>query len=687
MPESRRGLSWERTEGPATGVGICLSGGGLRSASFSLGVIQALQVERGLLFGPRAARYLSAVSGGSYTAAAHAINAQHFLDKSTGMQDAVPTKDPGPPQVPPLARGSPEEQHILGHGQYLVTPLVRTLGRFAVLGLLNVASLIMLFVWAGTMLANVAILSGEYLPSIRFTDWLAGRPPALLVIGLALAVLVLVYGLYSQSTASRYLLPVPALGAMVIFAEPAFRALAGRSWPATNSSWALLLGASVALLVVTAAVAWMLQRAKITGIPAAAANWAQVVAVRVSGSVLLMWSGVVWYRLLLPIFDEASTPDQLLVAGLLFLASLAGGAVFSFVPDRASLHREYRNRIRSCFGVVRQGSTIDPIQPNLPLSSLRAPDPNRRLTPQLLISATANVSNIGPGLGRRAYAPFVLTCDVCGVPGTQASFATAKLELGLVPAGLRGGKEPLLSLFSAVAMTGAAVSPSMGRRTLPSARPVLAALNIRLGRWLPNAFSRRMRDRVAKRTMQGRFERDQRMGPGYNELIPEMLGISGPQMYVSDGGHYDNLGLMALLRARCAEIWCVDASPDPNGAADELKRVLRLAQDELGTTGEIDCAVFVAQSDGMYCETFTSGRLTYESGVTADIHIVKLGLSGASPQASKAYRASDTDFPYHSTLKQWYTRARFEAYRDLGFDSATRSLQARSQVVAGGECS
>ena len=54
-------------EDPRPGkTGICCSGGGVRSAAFNLGALQALQ-ERGEL---NTADYLAAVSGGSYIAAA-----------------------------------------------------------------------------------------------------------------------------------------------------------------------------------------------------------------------------------------------------------------------------------------------------------------------------------------------------------------------------------------------------------------------------------------------------------------------------------------------------------------------------------------------------------------------------------------------------------------------------------------
>ncbi len=88
-------LPWERTDGDPEGTGICLSGGGLRSAAYSMGVLQALQEQRGLLYGPDAADFLAVVSGGSYVGATALLNAS----RST-------------PSSPPIGRNSAEAQHV-----------------------------------------------------------------------------------------------------------------------------------------------------------------------------------------------------------------------------------------------------------------------------------------------------------------------------------------------------------------------------------------------------------------------------------------------------------------------------------------------------------------------------------------------------------------------------------------------
>jgi Lysophospholipase catalytic domain len=160
-------LPWERSEEDSpSGIGICLSGGGVRAAMFGLGVLQALQRERGLLFGPDSAEHLACVSGGSYVAATFALNAAALAGHT-------------PPRVgaPPLAPNSPEERYVLGHGRYLVeNGAVRTGLRLAVPGLLNIVALLGLFLWTGTMLADVAWIAANYGPA-----WL--QPPSVTSLG------------------------------------------------------------------------------------------------------------------------------------------------------------------------------------------------------------------------------------------------------------------------------------------------------------------------------------------------------------------------------------------------------------------------------------------------------------------------------------------------------------------------
>ncbi|HWO46494.1 MAG TPA: patatin-like phospholipase family protein, partial [Solirubrobacterales bacterium] len=97
-------------------IGIACSGGGIRSASFNLGALQALQ-DKGLL---KKSRYLAAVSGGSYIAAAFCMVRKTW----TPGKPQPPGSDDSDPNVvndenPPFFPGSPEEQYLLNRSSYL----------------------------------------------------------------------------------------------------------------------------------------------------------------------------------------------------------------------------------------------------------------------------------------------------------------------------------------------------------------------------------------------------------------------------------------------------------------------------------------------------------------------------------------------------------------------------------------
>jgi hypothetical protein len=241
-----------------------------------------------------------------------------------------------------------------------------------------------------------------------------------------------------------------------------------------------------------------------------------------------------------------------------------------------------------------------------------------------------------------------------------------------------GAREPLISLMTGVASTGAAVSPAMGRRTIDVARPIIALVNLRLGCWLPNPLSRCISRDVAAPDSNKRLKRRKALGSGYDEFLPELFGLhrhDASRVYVSDGGHYDNLGLLALLQARCKEIWCVDAEADPKGEAGQIRQVVKLAKEDLDIGIEIDLNQFTAGVDGILGAGHAVGQITYPDQSKGKLIVVKLGLTEDSPQALKDYRAQDMPFPYHSTFWKpwgvmWYDEERFDSYRQVGLLNA-----------------
>ncbi len=675
-------LPWERLAGqPSEGVGICLSGGGLRAAYFALGALQALQRTRQLLFGSRCGEYLSVVSGGSYIASTFMLNASALA------------RDQSLPSTPaPLDPDAPETDHVLSHGRYLLEDgKLKLVARLAVPGLFNVIALIVLFLWTGTMLADFA-WGADTLPSrpvAPMGNWAWAQWPLAAVA--ILAGRLTLRGTFKDGGVGRWLLP---LGGGVVFALTAsslvrrMRAVP----PLASGRWWWQLGpwlpVALVLPLVVLALSVALGQRHIKERALWLASWvvgkAGIAIPRVIGFVFLSWAASAMYpQLVRGTGKDVATRDANKV-GALFVGVLVAGWLFGYVSDRVSLHRPYRDLLGRCFGVVRSASGLSPA--SALLSSCTPPvRGTERSYPRLLVCATANV-RWRPGKGRRSsFAPFVYSHDRCGVPGAAgASFATVKLELGRVPHSLLGGEEPEVSLLDAVATTGAAFSPSMGRRTIPAARPVIALLNIRLGKWLPNPLSNRIRHTIDTKIRPGKLLRGVSISPGYDELLPDILGplpADARRLYVSDGGHYDNLGLLTLLRARCAEIWCIDSGYDPKGRAAALELVKTIAKEELDITIELDLTPFQVNG-GKMREAHSAGTIDYPGGSTGTITVVKLGMTAKTPGDLVDYRRTDRRFPSHPTWLQIYPRARADAYRKLGDDNATAALTAASRDLS-----
>jgi len=138
-----------------------------------------------------------------------------------------------------------------------------------------------------------------------------------------------------------------------------------------------------------------------------------------------------------------------------------------------------------------------------------------------------------------------------------------------------------LTLATAMAASGAAVSSNMGAETIKPLTATLALLNVRLGYWLRNPAKVR-----AAKTGQGdkvKFDRRNLLANYY--FIAEILGLLSEKrksVYLTDGGHIENLGIYELLRRRCEVIIAVDAEADPQMAFGSFNILERYALIDMG---------------------------------------------------------------------------------------------------------
>jgi hypothetical protein len=238
------------------------------------------------------------------------------------------------------------------------------------------------------------------------------------------------------------------------------------------------------------------------------------------------------------------------------------------------MHATYRNRlVRAFLGSARQQGFRRPDRYAAfdPHDDIRLSDTFNNRNPKSLFPvinvALNRTSGKDTARAERKAEPFTLTPLHCGAASLRTgsgafvrtrSFAGADKETG--PADEQHG----ITFGTAMAISGAAVSPSMGYHSSPLIAFVMTLFNVRLGAWLPNPG---MRDPS--------LETMKRSGPSnaLPMMLEELTGRSDDDsqfIYLSDGGHFDNLGLHEMLRRRCRRIVIVDAGRDEKYAYADL---------------------------------------------------------------------------------------------------------------------
>jgi hypothetical protein len=229
-----------------------------------------------------------------------------------------------------------------------------------------------------------------------------------------------------------------------------------------------------------------------------------------------------------------------------------------------------------------------------------------------------------------------------------------------------------ITLGTAMTVSGAAASSNMGYYTSSATSVLLTLFNLRLGAWLPNPVngalaSARSGPRLA-------------IGPYFLEMIG-MVGADGPDLYLSDGGHFENLGLYEMVRRKCRFIIVVDGGNDPDRAYADLANAVRKAWIDFQVKIELPVArIRPAAEMGRVETTWVIGTVLYPpdpasistptSERTGQILYIKAGLPVDLPADLVGYVAENPRFPNDSTADQWFDETQFESYRHLGFHIA-----------------
>jgi hypothetical protein len=343
--------------------------------------------------------------------------------------------------------------------------------------------------------------------------------------------------------------------------------------------------------------------------------------------------------------------------------------------NHTSLHRYYRDRLAAAYigSLDLDGQTI------ARLSDLDVPG-----LPELVLCASAASTSAGDLPPGRNSVSFTFTPTTVGLSRSADAANEIDGDRGKTTDFEKTSVE--FSLYDAVAVAGAAVAPLMGHMTTPSKRILFAIANIRLGMWLPAPG---YLEKVTPRKAIGRWW--QRLVRQHNvrRLWAEMAGtmqLSGKWLYVTDGGHYENLGLVEALRRNPDIILVFDAAGDQQGHFFTLGEAVALARTECGVDIAID-PEGIGPDAGNTVErevrtTVASGTYTYRAnGKTGTLIYGRLGVTRDFPWDVRAYLQGNSGFPTTSTLSQLYDGSEFEAYRAMGEYTAGEMVCALKAVV------
>lgn len=335
----------------------------------------------------------------------------------------------------------------------------------------------------------------------------------------------------------------------------------------------------------------------------------------------------------------------------------------SLLPNANSLHRLYRDRLGNAFCFTQSGpNAVD--ASDTKLSSLTG------LRPIPIINAAVNLQNspVVKSKGRKAdffsITPFSIGSEATGYAST-AVFEQLKA----------GGQD--LDIATAIAISGAAASSNMGNQSMRPLAPLLAFLNVRLGYWLANP----------KLVLS-----PGNLRPNLWYFANEALGLLNENrdtVYLTDGGHIENLGIYELLRRRCRLIVAVDAEADPKMNFGSFVTLQRYARIDLGARIDLpwkDLATVTLESmsgkapprHGPHCAV---GRIEYDNGGTGILVYVKSTVTGDENDYISDYNKRNADFPHESTGDQFFSEEQFEVYRALGFHAVNGMLSGEHAVA------
>lgn len=223
------------------------------------------------------------------------------------------------------------------------------------------------------------------------------------------------------------------------------------------------------------------------------------------------------------------------------------------------------------------------------------------------------------------------------------------------------------AIGTAMAISGAAANPNQGYHSSAGTAFLLTVFNVQLGWWIGNP-------RKSLWQMS-----DPPLGLSY--LFFNLVGQSSTRsefVCLSDGGHFDNMGLYELVRRRCRLIILGDAEQDESFGCEGLANAIRRCRVDFGV--EIDININdIKNRDGRFSKHHHAiGKIHYPkstNGKPGILLYIKSSLSGNEPVDVTEYAVKNPDFPHQTTGDQFFDESQFESYRKLGMHIGAEAIE------------
>jgi len=231
-----------------------------------------------------------------------------------------------------------------------------------------------------------------------------------------------------------------------------------------------------------------------------------------------------------------------------------------------------------------------------------------------------------------------------------------------------------VTLASAMATSAAALNPNAAVSGQGITRNIvvsilLSMLNLRLGYWASNPKRKDLKSSP-------NF-----LNPGLKtEIFRWGFTEDDRKVLLSDGGHYENLAFYELIRRKLSLIIVSDGGADPLFNFDDLANAVEKVRVDFNAIIDFDKH---CKTDGILPGSlgddlfqkkyeiakrgYAIAKIYYNDGTVGTLVYIKLAMIDGLPTDIYSYKGLNPTFPHQSTSDQFFDENQFEAYRELGY--------------------